>query len=126
MAEPVQEHQNLQHHSSQISPLQEYPRFSRFSNGIIKGLGLVHAIPSSLVARTDNQDLGNKTSRLEKLSAGVTVLTQGAVYYLLARKGIPAYYIPVATNMIDAVGLGTYYRLMRSGLVNATPVPPIY
>ncbi len=116
MAEPIQlkvefmERQNIPQNTPTYEPLREDSKISQILQGIFRGTGLIHAIPSSIASRTENSDPNLRDSPLEKLSAGLTVLAEGVAYLVLARNGIPAYYIPAVTNAIDTLGLGLYYR----------------
>mgnify|MGYP001613747743 CR=1 FL=1 len=90
-------------------------------NGIIIGSWHVHGFTSSLrggftkVKTTRGRTIeSEKPTKLEVAIAAVTALAEVAVYTYLAKKGINIYYLPLATNATDLVGLGTYWKLANS------------
>ena len=100
---------------------------SEVVDGIARGSRYVHGLISSL-----RWDFGKwettwgrkfeaeKPTRLEESVAALTALAEVAAYTYLAKKGINLYYFPLATNAVDLVGLGTYWKLAIKSYMNMT------
>ena len=72
-----------------------------------------------------------KPTKLELIAAGATAAAEILGYYLLARKGFPAYYVPLALNAIDLLGRGIVRRVIINNTIDGmrpddygTPIYP--
>ena len=118
---------------------QELSKRDQILIGITKGLAIPHGIPSAILLAREKykeesqQKLVDKgktkkeiiheleselrihemeSSPLENLAKNTTIVLVAATYYGLEKAGIPAYYVPVVTNSIDLIGLGTYAKFL--------------
>ena len=95
--------------------------------GILRGTSLLHFLPVEISDIFSQIKEKEKSSLLEKISMGVTTLTEGAIYYLLTKRGIPAYYLLIATNTIGSAVLGVvrYFNRFEDTMYHTTPGPSV-
>lgn len=73
--------------------------------GTARGTQTLHTLPSLLITllkKRTNQNVYK--SNLEFIIGSITVSAELLAYNYLARKGIPAYWLPLATNFLDIGG----------------------
>ena len=88
--------------------------------GMLKGTSATHLLPLpefGIINLFEPNLFGPKTPILEKLVTRGTAIAEAVGYYALARRGIPAYYLPIATNAIATIGgIVVSVLLVSSGL----------
>lgn len=90
--------------------------------GLLRGTQIVHSLPSYLISLHDQNESDKLfgATKLEKIVRGCTAALQAFTYYYLARKGIPAYILPTATNGVD-IAAYLFNIADQNELVNSTP-----
>ena len=84
-----------------ITPRDTYSVRSQVLRGILEGTCIAHLalLPEFGISNLFEPE----TPILEKIVMGSTAIAEGIGYYALARRGIPAYWLPIATNAVGAI-----------------------
>ena len=78
--------------------------------GAVEGTAAIHVAPLG-IPFLFSKLRDKETSPLEKIAAAVTTTLEGAAYYWMIRKGIPAHKFLAGTNVIGTLLIGGYLAL---------------
>ena len=88
----------------------------QIQNGFLRGTLLLHAAPleiGDIIDGIKEKNPKNKSPLLEEATLAVTAGTEAFAYYWMGRRGITAYYAPLATNVLGLVARTAYQLALR-------------